>query len=209
MKTGIVKFIFLTLAVAAVQSEVCAESLFRTGVSQNVYSSQPRSLFGSTKARTIGDLVIVQIEEQYTSSDKVTLNIARESSTTDKFSSLLNKVLPGKLIPKEVSGFGGSLENDNQSSISRTTKISNTIAAQVIQIMPNGNLVIQGKKTAINGPDKVNLILSGIVDPRMITSSGSVSSKYIANLQMAVISKGTISRSETVSPVNMILRHLF
>ncbi len=209
MKTGIIKFIILTLAAITVQSEVLAESLFRTGVSQNVYSSQPRSLFGSTKARTIGDLVIVQIDEQYTSSDKVTLSVARDSSTTDNFSSLLNKILPGRLIPKEVSGFGGALENDNKSSISRTTKISNTVAAQVVQIMPNGNLVIQGKKTAINGPDKVNLILSGVVDPRMITSSGSVSSKYIANLQMAVISKGTISRSEIVSPVNRVLRHLF
>jgi flagellar L-ring protein precursor FlgH len=87
--------------------------------------------------------------------------------------------------------------------------LENTITAQVVQILPNGNFVVQGKKTAINSGETVNIIVSGIVDPRFVNKLGQVSSNKVANFQVAVTGKGSVSRSGQDGPVNRLIRNMF
>ncbi len=200
--------IVLTIMVTALA--VNAESLFMMGASQNNYVIEPKSLYASVRARTVGDLITVVMEESVNLTDDLTFNAERSANTTDNFSGLLNKILPGdKLINNSVNNFGGGNTVESTTKNSRAIKFQDSINAQVVQALPNGNLVIQGKKTLINTNERVDVILSGIVDPRWISDTGTVSSKNIANLQFAMSGKGSVSRSGGEGVVNRVIRYLF
>jgi flagellar L-ring protein precursor FlgH len=207
MKKVKIYIIFIILAV--LNNPVYAESLFRAGISQDSFPIVPRSLYSSVKAKGMGDLVTVIISETLTSTDDLSLDVSKDSTTTDSYRTLLNTIFPGKPIPNGLNNFGGTLTTSNQSSIQRTKKLTDTITAQVVQVLPNGNLVVQGKKTSLNQGEKVDIILSGIIDPRLLDTKGSISSTQVANLQVAVVGKGTISRSDSEGSVNKFIRYLF
>jgi len=184
-----------------------AESLFKAGISQDAYP-QPRPLFGSVRAKTIGDFVTIVIEQDMSSSDEVKLDIKKNTATDDQFTGIFNRLLPGKLLPN-MSDFGGGTKIASQASLARKSKFGDTVTAQVVQVLPNGNLLIQAKKTAINSNEKVEIVMSGLVDPRLINNRGQISSKLVANLQVAVVGNGTVSRSDSEGTVNRLLRYLF
>lgn len=203
------KHILIIIAVLSIISTpVFAESLFRTGISQGVYAVQPRSLFNTVKAKNIGDVVTVLVEEDSSTASEVKLDIQNKSDAKDKFTPILNTIFNTNRF-KNLDGYGGTTTTGNDAKINRTTKTTDTITAQVIQILPNGNLVIQGKKVAVNSGERAEVILSGVVDPRFITNNGQVSSKYIANLQFAVVGKGTASSSDSESIMNRFMNILF
>lgn len=195
--------------VLSLNSPVFAESLFRAGVSEDNFSIQPRSLFSSVKAKSIGDIVTININEQTETSDNLTFISNDETTTTDNFRTLWNKILPGKPIPDGIDGFGGNSDINKTASSIRRGVLRNTITAQVVQVLPNGNLLVQGKKTTINAKEKMNIIVSGIVDPRLLNSLGSINSNQVANLQLAIVGKGSISRSSSESPISKYIRYLF
>lgn len=204
------KFLILLLFLLIINKPVFAESLFRAGASQSIYASQPRSLFASVKAKAIGDLVMISINELTDTSDSFKYANTDSTAITDNFSTLWNKFLPKQLtIPQEVDGFGGGNKASNQSSSTRKTTLKEKVTTQVVQIFPNGNLLVQGKKTKINSGDKVNIIVSGIIDPRLIDSTGSIDSSLVANLQIAFVGSGNISRTDYQTPLGKVLRYLY
>lgn len=208
MRDRLSKTIISILVATAMCSPVFAESLFKTGISQNASPFQPRSLFSSVRAKTIGDLITVLVTEDIQTSDNIKLSVKKASSMQDNYSAILNRILPGGVVPN-MSNFGGTSDDGNSASISRSTKLKDTVTAQVVQILPNGNLVIQGKKTAINTGERMEIVLSGIIDPRLLDNMGRIDSSNVANLQVAIVGKGTISRSDSEGTMSKILRGLF
>ena len=208
MKRKISEISLIIIVLSVIGAPVFAESLFRTGISQGVYYTQPRSLFSTVKAKSIGDVITVLIEEDSSAASEVKLDIQNKSDAKDAFTPILNSVFKTDKFTS-LDGYGGTSTTGNDAKITRTTKTTDVITAQVVQILPNGNLVIQGKKTAINSGERAEVLLSGIVDPRFITNSGQISSKYIANLQFAVVGKGTTSSSDSEGIVNKFMKYLF
>jgi len=209
MRIGVTKVLIALTVATTVSLPAFSESLFRTGVSYDAYPIQPKALYSTVRARSIGDLITVQVRQSISSSDMLQLDIEKDSSTTDNFSTLLNKILPGKPIPNELDSFGGTNSVGNSAKLNRAITFNDTITAQVVQVLPNGNLVIQGKKTSINSGEKVEIVLSGIVDPRFIDNMGRVSSTQVANLQLAVLGNGVISRSNSEGTINKFIRYMF
>ena len=83
------------------------------------------------------------------------------------------------------------------------------ISVQVVQQMPNGNLVVQGKKTIVSSNERMDLIVTGVVDPRSINALGQVSSNRVANLQFAQSGRGSVSRSGNEGIINKFIKYLF
>ncbi len=188
-----------------------AESLFTLGASQT-YSPIPKSLYGGVQARAVGDLISIILDETINVSNNVTYNSAKESNTIDNFTPFWNKVfdkLFGKTIDRTVSTFGGHNEVNNTGASVNSLRFTDRIAVQVIQQMPNGNLVVQGKKTLVNANEREDLVVSGVVDPRWITANGEVYSRNVANLQFAFVGRGSVSRSNNDGIVNKFIRYLF
>ncbi|MDD3436272.1 MAG: flagellar basal body L-ring protein FlgH [Candidatus Gastranaerophilales bacterium] len=203
-----IKFLITFLVLISISLCVKAESLFTLGASQT-YAPVPKSLYGGVQARSVGDLISIIMDETVVVTNKLTYNSNKESSTTDNFSAFFNTVLGRHLINDHLGTFGGSNAVANSADTSSKLTFGDKIAVQVVQQMPNGNLVVQGKKTIVNGNERADLIVTGIVDPRWITSTGQVYSKYVANLQFAMSGRGSISRSGNEGIINRFIKYLF
>lgn len=185
-----------------------SESLFTMSAMQS-YMSEPKSLYGSVRARSVGDVVTIVLDESVKSVDTLAYDSARSSVTRDNFSSLINKVLPGRPLNDQWNSFGGENTVTSSSSNNRSLTFQNSITVQVVQLLPNGNLMVQGKKTLINANERVDLLVSGIVDPRFINEQGYIDSANVANLQFALNGKGSTSRLDNEGVINRVIRYLF
>ncbi len=185
-----------------------AESLYVLGASQSYYA-EPKSLFGSVRARSVGDLVTIVLNETITVNDSLNYSADRSSNTVDNFTNFLNKILPGTPLNNQFNNFGGSNTVESTTSNQRSMGVTDYVTVQVVQLLPNGNLMVQGKKTILNGTERVDFLVSGVVDPRWIDQNGQVSSRNVANLQFALAGKGSVTRAGNEGFINRAVRYLF
>lgn len=199
----------LLITIAIIMTTVIsvnAESLFTLGATQH-YQGTPRSLFGGVQARQIGDLISIVMSENISMNDNLTYSSEKSSNTVDTFTSFVNKWFG--LSVKDSNGYGGSNEVSNSAVGSRSMQLGDRIAVQVIQQLPNGNLSVQGKKTIVNGNERMDFIITGVVDPRWLNEDGEIYSYNVSNLQFALSGRGAISRSQNEGIFNRFIRYLF
>lgn len=202
------KILITLIALSSLSLCVNAESLFTLGAAQT-YAPVPKSLYGGVQARSVGDLISIIMDETVTVSNKLSYNSGKSTKTTDNFSKFFNTILGRQLLNDNLGTFGGTNDVANSADQSNKVTFGDKLAVQVVQQMPNGNLVVQGKKTLVNGNERSDLIVTGIVDPRWISSTGQVYSRYVANLQFAMSGRGSISRSGNEGIVNKFIKYLF
>ena len=188
--------------------QASAESLYVLGTSQSFYA-EPKSLFGGVRARSVGDVVTIILSETISFNDSLNYAADRSANTVDNFTNLINKVLPGRPLNNQINNFGGSNTVSSTTSNNRSLGINDSVTVQVVQMLPNGNLMVQGKKTLVNGTERVDLLVSGVVDPRFINQKGQVSSSNVANFQFALAGKGSVSRAGNEGIINRAIRYLF
>jgi flagellar L-ring protein precursor FlgH len=165
-----------------------ANSLWRNG---------SRSFFKDQRAHQIGDLltVTVNITDQANFANETQRSrTATEDSGITAFlgSSLLGQraqsVLPGRLLTADsTSG------TDGKGSITRQETLQTNVAAIVTQVLPNGNLVVEGKQEIRVNYEKRELIVAGIVRPEDIQSDNTIDSSKIAQARIAYGGHGEIS----------------
>ena len=196
-----------TFALIFVVPSANAESLFVLGAQQN-YQGTPRSLFGGVQAHQIGDLISIRMAENVSVNDNLTYSSKKESKTTDSFTSFLKEWLHLSAL-KGSDGYGGTNEVSSSGQGQRALSMGDRIACQVVQQLPNGNLGVQGKKTLVNGNERVDFIVTGIVDPRWLSVDGEVYSYNVSNLQFALSGRGAVSRSQNEGIFNRFIKYLF
>ena len=123
---------------------------------------------------------------------------------TKAFNSIFNTS-----IKDALNGTEGSLSVTGETQLGRTLVLTDKVVAQVVQVLPNGNLLVQGKKSLVNQNERVDLILSGIVDPKWINQSGEINSSHVANLQFAMNGAGTVSRGQNEGILDRTIRTIF
>lgn len=202
------KFLLTIALIITTAATASAESLFTLGAAQT-YHPAPKSLYGGVQARTVGDLISIILDETVTVNDTITYGSSRKSSTSGSFPSVINAVAGKSLINDSISTFGGANDVETDANTNRKLVFGDTVAVQVVQQMPNGNLVVQGKKVLVNSNERMDLIVTGVVDPRWIDGKGQVYSKYVANLQFAASGRGSVSRSNNEGIINRFIRYLF
>lgn len=208
IKKQLIKLFITLVALTSITMSVKAESLFTLGASQT-YAPVPKSLYGGVQARSVGDLISIIMSESVKVTNDVSYKSGKKSATTDNFSAFLNTFIGKHIINDNLGTFGGTNDVTNTGSSTNVVAFNDTIAVQVVQQMPNGNLVVQGKKTLVNANERQDLIVTGVVDPRWITSSGQIYSRYVANLQFAVSGRGSVSRSNNEGVINRFIKYLF
>ncbi len=199
-KLALTLIIFSTLAAGA-------ESLFSLNASQNAVI-EPRALYSSVRARGVGDLVSIVIDEAPSMSDSGTYSTSKSSSLAENFTNALNTIFKTSL-KGALDGTNGTLDVSGATQMTRSMVLTDTVVAQVVQVLPNGNLLVQGKKSLVNQNERIDLIISGIVDPKWINQSGEILSSQVANLQFAMNGAGTVSRGQNEGILDRAIRTIF
>lgn len=164
-------------------------------------SSSKGSLFLDYKGRHVGDIIIVKILENTSATNSNTTATSKSQNTTSTLTNLLG--LPANLGIGNILGTGNALDLNNSlsssdafsgsGSKSKTDTIQGTIAARVTEVLPSGNLVIEGHKELIVDREKQTVTLSGIVRQKDLDSSNTVDSTSIADAKIAYSGQGMLS----------------
>lgn len=186
---------------------VNAESLFSLNASQSS-TIEPKALFSSVRARGIGDLVSIVIDEAPAMSDVGTYSTQKQSSLAENLTKAFNSIF-NTSFKDSLNGTEGNLSVTGQTQLGRTMSLTDIVVAQVVQVLPNGNLLVQGKKSLVNQNERLDLIISGIVDPKWINQSGEILSSQVANLQFAMNGVGTVSRGQNEGILDRAVRTIF
>jgi flagellar L-ring protein precursor FlgH len=172
----------------------------------NLSSSEPNSLwhtgarafFRDQRASRVGDIltVIVTINDQAQIQNET--KRSRDNSDTANatnflgFESHLHNWLPKAVSPTSLIDTASTLSNDGKGSIARQEQIDLRVAAEIIQVLPNGNLVLQGKQQVDVNYDLRELNINGIIRPQDISADNTVSYDQIAEARIAYGGRGDI-----------------
>lgn len=155
-------------------------------------------LFTDNKANRVGDIVTINVIESSKAKKKAKTTLSRGNETYFGISGLfgLENALPrmapeinlGSLIgAKGKNNFTGSGETE------RSGELVARMGAIVTQQLPNGNLIIEGKRQVrVNNEEQV-LVLSGVIRPRDISSDNSIPSYLIADARIYYSGEGVIN----------------
>jgi len=156
------------------------------------------SLFsGDRRPRNIGETLKINIAEKTTASRKLNTDTSRENAVavqgpgdgTSTSSSLIDKLINLSATASGSDSFKGKGTTDNTSSLTG----ENT--ASVINVLPNGHLVVAGERgIALNGGIST-LRVSGIVNPKDIKAGNAVASSDVLNAHIEVGGQGDVQEA--------------
>jgi flagellar L-ring protein FlgH len=159
-----------------------------------------------SKARYIGDQITIQLSESTTSALQGSVQTQRTLTATTNFGDMLGgfgkkPAIQALLNPSSSQTLNGK----GQTALS--TSLSTTFAANVVEVLPNGLLVVEGRR-AVNVTDqRQTLILRGIVRRDDISPSNIVQSTSVSEMEVEVVGKGLITEG-THHPYT-VMRFLF
>ncbi len=154
-----------------------------------------RPSFEDRRARMVGDSVTIVITERVTASQSSSSNLDRESGMSAGISAL-PFLKGGAAATLGRAKIGGSTESNFKGGGKTTNEniFTSSITTTVIEVLPNGHLVVTGEKQ-IGVNDNVDVLrFSGTVDPRALQPGSLVSSTQVANVR--VQSRGRGAQSE-------------
>ena len=155
-----------------------------------------RPLFEDHRARLIGDTLTVQIAEKVSAVQRSTSKVEK-GSTLDAGISALPFFSPNSF--KRATASGESTNNfEGKGTTENTNDFSGMITATVIQVLPNGHLVISGEKQVGVNANVDVLRFSGQVDPRAIAPGNTVLSTQIANVRIEQRGRGQQAEAQSM-----------
>jgi flagellar L-ring protein precursor FlgH len=155
-------------------------------------------MFINPRAQRVGDIVTIKIVESSKATNKASTSTDRTTATTVGLTSLfgLEKRFPSTSnFFNPFSPLQSDYANkfDGTGSTQRSGDLSAYISARIIQVLPNGNLVIEGnREVRINNENQI-ITLTGIVRPRDISPANIVQSTYIADARISYSGSGILN----------------
>lgn len=165
----------------------------------SLWRAGSRSFFNDQRASRIGDILTVQIEIDDRAELSNSSNRSRSASTSAGVSNFfgleggLGRLFGGEFEPENLVGAEAESDHTGQGAINREEKIELTVAAVIVDRLPNGNLVIAGRQEVRINAELRELTVSGIIRPEDITSANTINHTQIAEARIAYGGRGQIS----------------
>lgn len=185
-------------------ASVQAESLFpgsSTDVSRNNTNSV--SLFSDNKARRVGDTLTIVITEVGAASSVAATKTAKTENLNygPGFGPLLFNI--------KNFGVTGGINSDASGSTTRTDNLSASIGVTVKDVLPNGNLVVEGKRKVGMNAETQEITLSGVVRPTDIAPNNTIASPLVADAQIKYGGRGPVGDKQHDGLISRIFKVLF
>ncbi|MHB8947668.1 MAG: flagellar basal body L-ring protein FlgH [Rhodoferax sp.] len=157
-----------------------------------------RPAFEDPRARMVGDVITIRIVETVAAS-QVSKSTANRSTSGKASVSAFPLVSPADLVNLKA-GIGTSSENDfsGKGGTESANAFTGTITATVVNVLPNGHLMVAGdKQIGVNQHVDV-LRFSGTVDPRLVQPGNLINSSQVANARIESKGRGAQAEAQTV-----------
>jgi flagellar L-ring protein precursor FlgH len=162
----------------------------------SLWRNGSRAFFKDQRAHQVGDILTVKVKF----ADKATLENETsrsrkntENSGIDDFFGKSKVPIMNTPVPTRIFKMDSDALSDGKGSIDRKEELSTNVAAVITQLLPNGNLVVEGKQEVRINFEVRELIVAGIVRPEDIESDNTIDSTKIAQARIAYGGRGQIT----------------
>ena len=157
-----------------------------------------RPLFEDNRARFVGDILTININETLTASQAKQSSASKTGSVT-MANPQVKLPIGGSLGANIISASGSSSNTfDGKGSTNSTNAFSGTITVTVMDVLPNGNLVVSGEKQIGNNRQVETVKFSGVVNPINIVNGNTVSSTQIADARIELRGQGQVDEAQAM-----------
>jgi flagellar L-ring protein FlgH len=151
----------------------------------------PLYYFTDIKARNVGDLVTINVVESATASKNATTKTGRTSGLSASWSGVLAKMTGQWVGDEQKVSFANDF--DGKGETTRSSQLNTFISVQVIQVLPSGNLVIEGSRQVQVNNENQFINVQGIIRPEDISANNIILSTYIAEARIELAGQGVVS----------------
>ena len=164
-------------------------------VNNSLWQTGAKSFFNDPRARNIGDVITVNVSTSDAAKLSNTTSRSRANSDNASMNNVfgLEKAFPSQLDPSSLVKMGSDMSNMGTGAVSRSESINLTLAALVAQVLPNGNLVIDGHQQVRVNNELRDMRVSGIVRREDITQDNTVNLTQIAEARISYGGRGLVS----------------
>jgi flagellar L-ring protein precursor FlgH len=167
----------------------------------SLWRSGSRAFFNDQRAHQVGDILTVKVNINDTAEFQDQTQLTRSTTEDANISNFIGAntianpakaVLPGSLLAAD-----GNTQMQGNGTINRQDQLVTNVAAVVTQVLPNGNLVIEGKQEIRLNSEMRELLIAGVARPEDIDSDNTIELPKIAEARVAYGGKGTLTNIQT------------
>ena len=164
----------------------------------SIWQASSVALTEDGKARRVGDIVTIIITETASASKQAATATGRSSELSAGIPAFMGLQGAGVLTNNlgdlsKLIDASASSKFDGSGSTSRKESLTATITAKIIDVLPSGNLKIEGKRNVkVNSEDQI-VTVRGTIRQRDISPDNTINSSYIADAQITYSGEGVIS----------------
>ena len=190
MKTTFPKTILLVLLAlpAGLPTAATAQSLWHDDVS--------RPMFADKRAAGTGDILTIIVQETSSANKNNETKTEKNSSWTAAITSML---FPGWGAVKgsmPAVSYNSDLKHDGSGAINNSQTMVAQVAVKVMDVLPNHNLVIEGRRETSFSGERQTIVLHGVVRPEDVTAANTVLSYNVADASIHIDGKGTVTDTQ-------------
>jgi len=161
----------------------------------SLWRNGSRAFFKDQRAHQVGDILTVMVNLN----DKAVIANETQRSRDNKEDSGIDNLFGAKKVPfmntpvpTRIFTADSNASSDGKGSVNRSEALLTNVAAVVTQVLPNGNLVVEGKQEVRVNFEVRELVVAGIVRPEDIQSDNTIDSTKIAEARIAYGGRGQI-----------------
>ena len=163
-------------------------------------SVQVRSMFADKKAHAIGDIVTIVVQENNGATRNNNTTTSKKASVNASIASFLYGPAASGLLTKGGAYPAMNYTQDNEfnggGQINNQETINAQIAVRVIDALPNGNLVIEGRRQTAFAGEKQDAILRGVIRADDVAANNTVLSVNVADATIQFVSNGAVTDNQ-------------
>jgi len=156
-----------------------------------------RPLFEDRRARHVGDVLTIVINEKTQAGKQASSNAAKNSEVDSSISAVAG--LPLKMFQGVGVNAEASTSYDDKSALNSSNTFSGSVSVTVIEVLPNGNLIVAGEKQIALDKGTEYIRLSGVVQPDTIQAGNTVSSAKVADARIEYRTSAKFDQAEVMS----------
>lgn len=163
------------------------------------------------RARQVNDIVTIRVVESIVGTGTADSNLSKKSSGSAALPSFLGleTQIPGFIDPTNLAGVNSSTNFQGAGSTTRASALTATMTARVADVLPNGDLVIEGvREIDING-DRQIVVLTGVARVADVTPGNVIASSALGQLRIRYFGKGLMKDSLSPGWLIRVLNKIF
>jgi flagellar L-ring protein precursor FlgH len=149
------------------------------------------NLVRDPRASQLNDLVTITVNENLSALSSGTTKTARTSATSATVGALGHKY-GGSSALANLASLNGNSSLNGEGSTMRQTSLTTSMSARVVGVLPNGYLVVEGRKTVQVNTERQIIVVRGVIRPVDLASDNSVQSDHMAQMEVSVNGKGVV-----------------